>query len=483
MKLRYRPRSFFVLIITGFILVVVPLLTALFSSVKILDGLVRHSSHIIYSSSARTDVVRSFTDSLIEQERKARLYAVLGDEALLTEVNGLYHDMKEFFSLVASSPDYEKLRDVVEKIKAVEEHIVGGMNYKFSDPDLKKEAFARLLDKYGDIASLSKELLSENSRIIKAEVSRLQDKVTVETNRLIWRIFGLIAFSLLFVIVFIFLLYKPIRQIDQGIANLGSGDFVTPVTVSGPRDLEALGEKLDWLRKRLAELDREKMKMVAHISHELKTPLASIKEGAGLLRDNVLGSLNKKQEEVVAILDNNSDKLQVLIQNILDFNMSQASRCRERHVSLRLDHLVHKVVEDHGNILLARAVKVRMSLEEAFVRGDRKQLITVFDNLFSNAVKFTPDNGVIKMKMVRSGSNVVFRILDSGPGISQEDKSHIFAPFFQGKKAETAVVKGSGLGLAIAKEYVYNHGGRLRLLETKQGACFEVVLPLEDKKR
>ena len=287
----------------------------------------------------------------------------------------------------------------------------------------------------------------------------------------------MIGFSVLLVVLFISLINKPVSQLDKGIERLGEGDFATPIVVSGPRDLETIGAKLDWLRKRLNTLDREKVRMLAHISHELKTPLSSIKEGAGLLKDGLVGPLSDNQAEVVAILDNNCSKLQKLIQNILDFNMAQAKEMPLDLQDIQMDALVVEIIDDHRNALLARNINLTTALLPVSVSGNQKQLKTVVDNLLANAVKFTQDNGEIGIIMTKKANTLHLVVEDTGPGISEEDRAQIFLPFFQGGQKNRSVVKGSGLGLAISKEYIQNCGGTLRLLPSDRGAHFEVTLP------
>jgi len=217
---------------------------------------------------------------------------------------------------------------------------------------------------------------------------------------------------------------------------------------------------------------------VAHISHELKTPLSSIKEGSGLLRDELVGPMNNSQKEVVAILDKNCSKLQSLIQNILDFNMAQARKIPSGQNNIRLDGLVEEVVSDHKTSIMARDIQFDVNLVAVEVDGNRQQLKVVVDNLLSNAVKFTPDGGTIEIRLKKDGDQAVFRVKDSGPGVKEEERSRIFSPFFQGEEAKKAVVKGSGLGLAISREYVQAHRGSIRLRSTQKGACFAVTLPL-----
>ncbi len=475
----YRPHSFFALLLTGFVFVALPLLTALFSSVQILDGLVMQSAMTVYSSVGRTSNVRRIADLLKDQERKARLYSVLGESSQLEAVNRVHAELAEAFSHLLFSADDEALTTLSLELQAEENHIIAVLNHLSGDPEQRGKSLQGILDRYQQINDLSTELAALSNKVISSEVTQLQENVSKGKKTLAWQTSGLIGFSILFIILFVTLISKPIRQIDRGIEHLGNGDFTTPVQVSGPRDLEALGERLDWLRMRLAELDREKIKMIAHISHELKTPLSSIKEGAGLLRDELVGPMNSSQKDVVAILDKNSNKLQRLIENILDFNMSQARKTPMEMSELRLDEIIRSVVSDHKNALLARQVTVDMALASITIKGDNAQLKTVFDNLVSNAVKFTPDRGKIRLRLKTEEQKAIFLVEDSGAGIDKEDRSRIFSPFFQGKEAKKAIVKGSGLGLAIAREYVQNHGGSVRLLSSETGARFSVVLPME----
>lgn len=475
----YRPHSFFALLLTGFVFVALPLLTALFSSVQILDGLVMQSAMTVYSSVGRTSNVRRIADLLKDQERKGRLYGVLGEPSQLDAVNRVHTELVEAFSHLLFSADDAALTKLVLELQAEENHIVAVLNHLSGDPEQRGIILKRIFNRYQRVDDLATELAATSNKVISDEVALLQEKVSQGKRTLAWQTSGLIGFSIVFIIVFVTLISKPIRQIDRGIESLGNGDFTTPVQVSGPRDLEALGERLDWLRMRLAELDREKIKMIAHISHELKTPLSSIKEGAGLLRDELVGPMNSSQKDVVAILDKNSNKLQRLIENILDFNMSQARKTPLEMSELRLDNIIQSVVSDHKNAMLARQITVDMDLARVTIKGDNGQLKTVFDNLLSNAVKFTPDKGKIRVRLNRQEHKAVFLVEDSGVGIDKEDRSRIFSPFFQGKEAKKAIVKGSGLGLAIAKEYVQNHGGSIRLLSSTKGARFSVILPVE----
>jgi two-component system sensor histidine kinase GlrK len=279
-----------------------------------------------------------------------------------------------------------------------------------------------------------------------------------------------------------FILSWPIRQLNKSVERMGKGDFKTPVLVTGPLDVEAVGEKLDWLRKRLDALEQEKSKFMAHISHELKTPLASIREGAALLNEGLVGELNEKQQDVAVILMNNSVLLQKLIENIISFNMAQAGQKSPEFREIDLSELLEKVAGDQKTRMMARNITADIRLEKSIIQGDAKELETIFENLFSNAVKFGPSGGTVGCRLSSDRKKAACIIYDTGPGVAGEEADKIFQPFHQADADTYSVDRGSGLGLAIVKEYVKHHNGSVRLLNPGEpGARFGVILPVSQE--
>lgn len=476
----YRPHSFFELLLLGFFFVSLPLLTALYSSVQTLDGLLLQSNVAVFHSVDMVTSSRQLVELLQDEERKARVYNVLGEPPQLQEVNKTHEDIDQALKYLLSFKSDGELPQLINELKFKENHIIAVLNSTEGEPEEIKELQEEALALYKDISRLAVAIVKSSNQSMIDEVEALKLKVNRDKEKLIWQTSGLLSFTVLLIILFMTLISKPIRQINSGIERLGDGNFTTPVDVSGPKDLQDVGKKLDWLRKRLTKLDKEKIKLIAHISHDLKTPLASIKEGAGLLRDELVGPINDGQKEIIAILDKNCSKLQKLIENILHFNMAQARETPTEKMPLLLDKIISEVIADHRNSILLRHISLEIKLApEVTFSGNEKQLKTVFDNLIANAVKFTPDNGTVRIKLKTHGKVAHFLIEDSGPGIDEEDRAQIFSPFFQGKGAVKSVVKGSGLGLAISKEYVQNHNGSIRLLSGGKGARFLVTLPLK----
>lgn len=302
---------------------------------------------------------------------------------------------------------------------------------------------------------------------------------TAEAQKnLFWQGAGLVPLTLVVLAFFVPLISKPVRQIDQAIHRLGAGDFESEVRVQGPADLQFLGARLDWLRNQLADAERTKDNFVAQVSHELKTPLASIREGAELLAEGVAGPLNPQQQEISAILCKSSLQLQKLIENLLSFSKSQASISPIYLIDLPLAELVEEVLADHQAVLLKKGVRVKRQLESLVCRGDRDRLRTVVDNLISNAAKYTPQGGLLQVRLKGDADQVVLEVADTGPGVPAEERTQIFEPFFQGSRPAAGPVKGTGLGLSIAREFVFAHGGTIELVVgEKRGARFRVTLP------
>jgi two-component system sensor histidine kinase GlrK len=234
------------------------------------------------------------------------------------------------------------------------------------------------------------------------------------------------------------------------------------------------------MRTRLLEVEQEKNRFLHHISHELKTPLTAIREGAELLNERVVGNLNAQQSEIAAILRDNTVELQKLIENLLDFNVA-SSRVSQLHVEqIALNDLIESVLADHKVAMLARQLVPDVSLQPVQMDGDRAKLQTLVDNLLSNAVKFSPEQGQLRVHLERQDGQAVIEVADAGPGIPGQERRRIFDAFYQGSSSGSGHVRGTGLGLAIAREYAQAHGGYIEVIDSEdQGACLRVVLPME----
>ena len=324
----------------------------------------------------------------------------------------------------------------------------------------------------------------KTSADINARLEALQVSAVETQRRLFWQAAALVPGTALIVLVFVSLLARPIRQIDQAISELGRGTFSRPVTVQGPSDLERLGRQLEWLRSRLLELAQEKNRFLRHMSHELKTPLANMREGTELLIEGAVGPLDPNQREVANILRENSIKLQRLIENLLSFSAWQAKAVGLELSQFSLRQLVRSVVSAQQLTLVANRVKLDVKVQDVEVTADRGKLRLILDNLLSNAVKFTPREGTIFIHGLTYKDHLILDVADTGPGIPKDERVQIFEAFYTGKTEQAGIVKGTGIGLSVVTEFVQAHGGTVELVDgVHPGAHFRIRLPARPAER
>jgi two-component system sensor histidine kinase GlrK len=345
----------------------------------------------------------------------------------------------------------------------------------------KTQVDEAVLDRFVDLTRLARDVMDETNRASLDEADAMQREANRARRTLFWEASALIPVTLLLSALFAYLLSRPIRRIDEAIQHLGAGDFSSEIAVRGPRDLELLGERLDWLRRRLMALEAEKAKFLAHVSHELKTPLTAIREGGEILSEGVVGSLTREQREVMAIVRNNSVRLQRLIENLLRFSVDQAKGPSASRDRVDLAAIIAGVLADHKPALLAKEIELSANLGAGWVAGDGDRLQVVVDNLVSNAVKFTPAEGTVRVSLKTQGAKTVIEVCDTGPGIAPEERRRIFDPFFTAGTQDPSAAKGTGLGLSIVAEYVGLLGGDVDVTAGPEGgARFRVRLPLAD---
>jgi two-component system, NtrC family, sensor histidine kinase GlrK len=279
-------------------------------------------------------------------------------------------------------------------------------------------------------------------------------------------------------VAFSFWLGRPLRQIDRAIAELGSGNVSNAIVVNGPVDLERLGKQLEWLRCRLLELAQERNRFLRHMSHELKTPLANIREGTELLTDGAVGELDSGQREVVTILKENGIKLQRLIENLLSFSAWQSNSLRLELSEFRLRPLIKQVLENQQLTLVSQRARLDVQAEELVLYADRGKLRLILENLLSNAIKYSPRGGVIHVRARADADCMQLEVADCGAGIPRADRAHVFEAFYTGR-APGGHVRGTGIGLSVVNEFVNVHHGSIELVDGEfPGAHFRIRLPL-----
>jgi signal transduction histidine kinase len=228
---------------------------------------------------------------------------------------------------------------------------------------------------------------------------------------------------------------------------------------------------------RLRLLDEVKTNLVSTVSHELKTPLTSVRMGLHLLLEERIGSLNSKQTELLLAAREDSERLLRMINDLLDLAKLESGRSLLPTRPMEPRELIRTAEEDLRALVESRGSKLvsKVTPELPLVSVDARQVAHVFSNFVSNAVKYAKPGEEIVLKAKNQDGNVRFSVIDHGPGIAPQFQAQIFDRFFRVPGSENT---GAGLGLAIAKEIVLTQGGAIGVQSTPgQGSEFYFDLP------
>lgn len=471
----YRPRSVLRLILLGFLLVALPLTGAAITGAVYVNRLANQSQQALLQVVQATQNSRSLLEQLSTMERHARQFLVLGNESLFHVYAETHRKFQRTRQRLSSLPLSDAQRRKLHILATREQNLFEILRLHSHTSLQSRQAVAG----FNMLTELAQSILAENNRLVDKEVGTLQTMAGAARRVVASQTVAVIPTAFVLMALFTAMIARPIRQIDAAIRHLGGGDLSTTISVTGPQDLEFLGQRLDWLRVRLQELEAAKTKFVSHVSHELKTPLSSIREGATLLLEEVAGPLNEQQREVAEILMENGIRLQQLIEDLLNFSVAQARNAITAAEPVAMDKVVEAVCEDHMLAAKAKDISLRPSLGRVVVCGDRDKLRVIVDNLLSNAIKYSPCGGVITVALRRDGAQAILDVRDTGPGILPADRPRLFEAFYQGHTPYHGHIKGTGLGLSILREYVLAHGGQVEIVESETpGAHFRVTLPL-----
>jgi two-component system, NtrC family, sensor histidine kinase GlrK len=467
------PRSFLGLLLGGFTVVLIPLVGALAYSAWSTERLAEQSRNAVFSASQAARGSRSLVNRITSIERLAQQMAVLKDREAAADLMRVHESFRrvsaELLTLPLEGAQLAALKKTVAQELVLYEMLTGPQHVTLGADDIRRLT--------GDLADNAHEVLALSHMVADREVHRLRASAETVQQRLVLLVLASTAVALLIALALTRYIARPIAQLDRSIRQLGGADFSSPVCVSGPLDLRSLGERLDWLRRRLAEHEAEKNRFLRHLSHELKTPLTAVREGSELLRDEVAGKLSPAQSQVVGIMRDNSIKLQRLIEALLDYQRALHAAASLVPRPVALDAVVAEAVEAHELAMQAKGQHLVLELQGTAFEGDAEKLRSIVDNLLGNAVKFTPPGGTITVLTRQTEGEACIEVIDSGPGVPPEERDAIFTSFYRGRAQPEGRVEGTGLGLAIAREFAEAHGGSIALVPRLAGAHFRVTLP------
>ena len=472
----YYPRSFLKFILLGFMLVSLPLVYALAELILSLDRLATQSRAEVLQASQAARSSRLLFEQATTLERLARQEIILEDPALLEDYARMRAEYLQTMQQLSQLPLDQAQLTALTRLRDQEEKL-----WKLlGSTDRSAVAVSQLADGYSRLVEDTQGMLNATTQLTQRAIERLQETASQGREKWFWLALSTVAIALALALVFAVLIARPIRQLDAAIRRMGTADFTQAVQVNGPQDLRYLGQRLEWLRSRLNELELQQTRFLRHVSHELKTPLTAVREGAELLRDNVGGRLSAEQQDIVRIVRDNTLSLQKLIEDLLAYHQARALEPATL-APVHLAEVVRRVLREQKLAAIARMIDFDTSLASLVVVGDSEKIRTVVDNLVSNAIKYSPRKGAIEIALFEQDGFAVLDVSDHGPGIAPEERERVFESFYSGKAPVDGKVKGSGLGLAIARDYAIAQSGRIEVLDRgdgTRGVRFRVWLPL-----
>ena len=460
----------------GLALLALPLLAAVVTAALQFRTLSYRGQRIVLQSVTAAREGQKLFSEIDALDRTSRLYDVLDDPKLLQayrQEDSALSATRRMLYLQAGAPTRRTLDELAALQKQIRHRVLS------TPPGIAATETAAFTRRFATLGTLVNRIARQSNEQIDAEVASLRHLTERARELLFWQAALLIPLTVIAISLLTLLIGRPLRQIDQAIRALGHGSLQESIAVSGPRDLERLGKQIEWLRRRLIELNEERDRFLRHMSHELKTPLANIREGTELLMDGAVGELDSNQREVAAILRDNGIQLQRMIENLLSFSAWQTSTVGLDASEFRLRPLVRQVLESQQLTVLSQRMRLDVQVQDVMLVADRGKVRLILENLVSNAVKYSPKGGTIHIRACTFGEHLVLDVADTGPGIPKDEREQVFRAFYTGRAANGISIKGTGIGLSVVLEFVTAHGGTVQIVDGEfPGAHFRIRMPI-----
>ncbi len=463
--------SFRQLLLVAFLLIGALLGGTAVRAVVILDRLMAQSGDETARALALNASAQALTARTVDMERAARQSLIFNDRVLRRRFEEAAQGARDALRrMTEQGLDEAQSAPWVSQLEKVAALLPGPVETALDRERAVAGAFREFDAINGGIAR-------EVQTLIEKRNTALRERLEASRARLMQQVVLAIVLAAVLAAGLGLWLARPFKRLEAAIVGLGENRLEEPIDIDGPTDVRRVGQQLDWLRLRLTELDADKARFLRHISHELKTPLAALREGVALLEDGVVGELNSRQAEVVRILDHNTSVLQSQIEALLRFNAAafEARQLKRRRTDLLA--LLQAQVEAQHLQWQAQGLLVEVHGPSLALPVDADKLSTALANLLSNAIRFSPPGGTLTLELSNAPGVARIDIRDQGPGVAEADRERIFEPFYRGERQPQHAVRGTGIGLSIVQEYIAAHGGRVFLVPEEDGGHFRIELP------
>ena len=491
-------------IAAGYFILIGLTVAALVYELSLIRGLQSINRDLAEQINARTLIFSLQVGDLNQIEEFTRKFFLTADPAYSTQLK----EMRELFA-----EDFRKIGSMnLSEAERVEIGHLARLWTDFSRTASRSEQtvlassspanakmLSALLEQIGRLRIQTDGVVEANARAIRVrlEQSTSDGRRAESTSRIVVAVALIVGLGACFLIVRS--IPKPLGQLTAGTRAVAGGKFSYRLNQSGNHEFSWLARDFNRMTARLDELDQMKKDFISHVSHELKTPLASIQETHRLLLEEIPGELNEKQRRLLQLGLQSSVRLFSMIRDLLDLSRIEAGAMDYDFSRQDLVALTRAAVEEFEVQTRAGNHPIEVDLPDraVMVRGDRDHLMQVIGNLLSNALKFSPKESPIQVRVTttrdrpglpraarrpgsadQNGEFALISVLDRGPGVPHAFKETIFEKFQQVRQEKKAPGQGVGLGLSICRATMEAHQGAVWVEDNpKGGSVFHVLLP------
>lgn len=472
--------------VIGYLAIFIPMAAVSAYTVSQLALFHRVTSGILHIDNRMRDLEEKLSDSILALTRYEKKYIITKDKELYKQFMLTERDVTERLDEATSIADTLHKRETLNRIKNYYQRYtstfneeVGFINKKqtYLQDGHREEKEKAVDDLLWDLRNLK--LYTEQDTYEK--IKQLEES-GVKASK--FAIFMGAAFLLSGIMISIFItrsITSPLSFMRKKTRQVARGEFECSLNLLSPPEIGDLAEDFNVMCNRLRELDKVKSDFFSLMAHELRMPLASIKEGTALLLQGIgEEGFKEKRREVLTIIAEESNRLIDLVNSLLDLSKMEAGVITLNFETSDIRPIINKAVSGLEPLAMTKNVSIQMEILEDLphLKMDRERIFQAVANLIGNAVKFTPGGGRITISAQTMDKAVRVSVADTGPGIPKEDLNAIFNKFQQAAMTRYNKIKGTGLGLAMVKHIINAHGGTVWVeSEIGRGSVFVFLLP------
>jgi two-component system sensor histidine kinase GlrK len=471
--------------VTGYLAIFIPMVAVSIYAFSQLSLFNKVTGGILQNDNRMKDLQHEIADSILAQMRYERKYIITKDKELHNqfllgerEVSKLIREAMSIADTANKKEALIRIKNYYGRYKSVfnEEVEFLKKNQPYLQDEYKEEKGQALDELLLELRNLDIYTEQDTYEKIKhlAESGARANRIEIVMGA------GFILSGIVISILITRSITRPLSFVREKMKQVATGDLESNLDLSSPPEIRDLAQDFNLMRNKLKEMDKIKSDFFSLMAHELRTPLASIKEGTNLLLKDIGEEFREKRKEILTIIAEESNRLIDLTNSLLDLSKMEAGVITLNFETSDIKPLINKAVSGMEPLAMAKNVGIQVEIPQDLpcLKMDEERILQALRNLIGNAVKFTQGGGHVMVSARPVEKGVSVSVADTGPGIPKEDLIAIFDKFRQAAITSYNKIEGTGMGLAIVKHIINAHGGKVWVeSEPGQGSTFIFLLP------